>query len=168
MKINNNFGGYSINKNCYNYLVENFSKGSTMLELGSGYGTKKLSEHFNMYSIENYEKFCGLFESYYIHAPIKYYDDVYTKPNLPNQKGWYDSYYFEGELPKEYDVILVDGPNGNYGRGGFLKHLDLFKSDVPIIFDDINREPERLLMEEVAKVLNKKITIIDRVTGIIK
>mgnify|MGYP003140961508 CR=1 FL=1 len=169
MKINKDFGGWSINENCYNYLIGNFNQGSTMLELGSGYGTKKLSEYFNMYSIENFIEFCGLYDSHYIYAPIKLYDNEYTKPNLPEQKGWYDLQYFtDWKLPKNYDLILVDGPNGGmFGRGGFLKHLDLFKSDVPIIFDDINREPERLLMEEVAKVMNKKISIIDKATGIV-
>ena len=58
-------------------------------------------------------------------------------------------------LPTDYDLILVDGPNGSKGRAGFLKHLNLFKTNVPIIFDDVYRVPEMMLLEKVASALNK-------------
>ena len=38
----------------------------------------------------------------------------------------------------------MDGPPGNIGRHGLMAHLDLFP-DVPFLFDDTNRSPEREL-----------------------
>ena len=64
-------------------------------------------------------------------------------------------------------MILVDGPNGSFGRGGFLKHLDFFNTNVPIIFDDINRESERQLMIKVSEKLNKPYYELDKYTGYI-
>ena len=63
-------------------------------------------------------------------------------------------------LPESYDMILVDGPGGSYGRGGFFKYLDKFNTDVPILFDDINREAELDLMKCVSKKLNKPYHIL--------
>jgi hypothetical protein len=57
---------------------------------------------------------------------------------------------------------LVDGPNGErYGRGGFYKYLDWFNTDVPIVFDDVNREPERILMEKVSKKIGRDYVILE-------
>ncbi len=67
----------------------------------------------------------------------------------------------------DYDLILVDGPNGLIGRGGFLKHINLFNTQVPIIFDDINRESERQLMIKTSKLLNKPYKELDKNTGYI-
>ena len=66
-----------------------------------------------------------------------------------------------------YDLILVDGPNGAIGRGGFLKHLDLFNTNVPIIFDDINRKDELQMMVKVSEILNKPCKKLDKHTGYI-
>ena len=78
---------------------------------------------------------------------------------------------------KEYDMILVDGPPGwknsashdkTIGRAGFLKHIDLFNTDVPIIIDDINRNPEMILLEKISVHLNKPYKILnDKVSGVI-
>ena len=66
MGVNNNFGGWSIQEVCFNFIREILPSGKTILELGSGYGTKRLSEHYKMYSIENYSQWVGKYNSTYI------------------------------------------------------------------------------------------------------
>lgn len=167
------FGGWAIQESCFNFIKNTLPQGSTILELGSGIGTKHLAKHFKMYSIENYQSWVDKYDSTYIHAPIRYYDDVWTAPDLPGegsprQKGWFDPEIVAVSLPEEYDAILVDGPNGMYGRGGFLKHIDLFNTDILLIFDDINRESEMELMKAVAKKVGRPYTCLDDKTGYIK
>jgi len=143
----------------YKFITENFKPGLKILELGSGSGTKLLSEFYTMYSIEDESSYINSQPSTYFYAPYKSYDNVWTAPDgIPEQNGWYDPSYLIN-LPTDYDLILVDGPNGMKGRAGFLKHLDLFKTNIPIIFDDIYRKPEMLLMEKVVATLNKTFDI---------
>lgn len=182
-----NFGGWAIQESCFNFIREILPEGKTILELGSGYGTKALSEFYNMISIENEKPWVGKYKSHYIEAPIKKYDSAmsiqttglfedstpYSAPDLPGegtpkQSGWYDPDIVEKGLSGlTYDLILVDGPNGRIGRGGFLKHLNLFNTNVPIIFDDIGRIAEMQMMVKVAETLNKPYTKLDKATGYI-
>lgn len=172
MNKQHGFGGWAIQESCYNFIRKILPTGSKILELGSGIGTHYLSEYYKMYSIENYMEWVDKYNSEYIHAPIKYYDSIYTAPDLPGehsqpQTGWYDTFFLKDKLPESYDLILVDGPNGLFGRGGFLKHIELFNVNVPIIFDDVNREPELELMKAVSKVLNRPYEFVDSFTGYI-
>jgi len=171
MKKLEKLGGWSIQESCYNFITSILPEGSTILELGSGAGTGYLSQHYQMYSIENYPEWLNRYNSIYIFAPIKMYNNEWAPPDLPGeggkpQIGWYDVEAIKNGLPEKYDLILVDGPNGTFGRGGFLKHLDLFNTEVPIIFDDINRE-ERHLMIEVSKKIGRPYKEIDNFTGYI-
>ncbi len=163
------FGGYSINKICFDHIRKILPDGKTILELGSGYTTGELSKYYTVYSIENDIEWIHKYNSTYIYAPIKFYDDDFVAPNIINQKGWYDPNIVKGSLPKKYDLILVDGPNGVwFGRGGFYKYLNWFSIEVPIIFDDINREPERILMKKVSNVVGRKYKILDDgISGIV-
>jgi hypothetical protein len=54
-----------------------------------------------------------------------------------------------------------------FGRGGFLKHLDWFNTNVPIVFDDINREADRQLMIKVSEKISKPYNELDKYTGYI-
>tara|TARA_Y100000310_G_scaffold308422_1_gene351526 strand:- start:485 stop:1018 length:534 start_codon:yes stop_codon:yes gene_type:complete len=169
-----NFDGWSITEICFNYIRDLLPDGGTILELGSGFGTDILSKYYKMYSIENDKKWVDEYNSTYIHAPIVFYDDntEFSVPEgIPRQRGWYNPDIVKTFLAKieKYDLILVDGPNGGkYGRGGFYKYLDLFNTDVFIIFDDINRESERILIEKVSKKINRNYTMLDDVvTGVI-
>jgi hypothetical protein len=162
---NNNFGHWAIDYAVYEKIKELIPVGSTVLEFGSGTGTSELAKHYTMYSVESNSEWVGKFESNYIYAPIKYYDDVYTKPDIVDggakyEKGWYDISEIQKNLPDKYDLILVDGPEGKkHGRGGFFKHIEAFKcNSVPIIFDDVNRVPELLVAKSVALALNKPLT----------
>ena len=128
-------------------LVE---EGAVIVELGSGYGTRKLVEKYTVYSIENDEDwvdFCE--ESNYIHAPITRTAD--------GKEQWYDTSIIQANLPSTYDLILVDGPPGKIGRGGLLTNFNLFRTDVPIIIDDTIRDEEAKIARELAYKLNRPL-----------
>ena len=168
----NKLGGWAIQESCYEFIKKTLPEGSTILELGSGIGTDYLSKHYTMYSIENYLEWIDKYNSTYIFAPIESYNDKWTAPDLPGenspkQSGWYNPELLKNNLPESYDLILVDGPNGMFGRGGFLKHIDIFNTNVPIIFDDIDRESEMQLMIKVAEHIKRKYYILDNKTGYI-
>ena len=184
------FGGWAISKTCFDYIRELLPGGKVILELGSGEGTAELAKYYRMYSIENQKEWINKYDSTYIYAPIKKYvnvkltedkwwgefsdKDAFIPPiGIPGegselQSGWFDPEIVKENLPKKYDLILVDGPNGLIGRGGFYKYLDYFDINVPIIIDDINRKAERILMEKVSEKLEKEYIILDdEVTGVI-
>ena len=140
------FGGWSIDKALFNFVRDLLSKGATVLELGSGWASGKFSEHYTVYSVEHAKQWLGRYNTNYIYAPIK--------------NGWYDVAVLKGKLPVQYDLILVDGPPGVIGRGGFYKNLDLFNTNVPIIFDDTHRKAEYDLMINVANALGRDFSVV--------
>ena len=96
-----------------------------------------------MYSIEHDKKYLNKYDSIYIYAPIV--------------NGWYDI----KEVP-DYDLLLIDGPPSTidgWVRLKFMDHIDLFKLDVPIVIDDVNRKPERMLMEQIAEHAGRFYTV---------
>lgn len=147
-----NFGGYAISIEMYYWILENLPKGSIILELGSGKGTVELSEFYKVYSIEHDKRWLGVAKkSNYIYAP------------LANYKGykWYDIKRIKALMPKKYDLLLIDGPNGYIGREGFIKNIGLFKTDIPIIIDDTQREKYVEMRDFLAKKFNKKVITIE-------
>ena len=184
----NKFGGWAIQESCFNLIREILPEGKTILEMGSGTGTEALSKYYDMISVENQTEWIGQYKSTYIEVPIKEYSKnhintaglfktkqskVYTAPDLPGedgptQVGWYDYKILTEKLKNlKYDLILVDGPNGRIGRGGFLKHLDMFNTNVPMIFDDINREAEKQMMIKVSEIVKRPYKKLDNTTGYI-
>ena len=188
----NKFGGWAIQESCFNLIKEILPEGKTILEFGSGHGTDALSKHYKMISVENQPEWVGKFDSHYIEVPIKPYSEnnqILTKglleseitlnvpdnmpPDLPGehsplQKGWFDHILLSEKIKDlKYDLILVDGPNGAIGRGGFLKYLNIFNTDLPVIFDDINRESEMQLMVKISEKLNRPYKILNTTTGYI-
>ena len=176
------FGGWSMTEICFNYIREILPSGKTILELGSGWTTGELAKHYKMYSIESESNWIERYDSIYIHAPIKIYgteswwddkpfkapEDISHEDGTDKQKGWFNPEIVKNNLPEHYDLIIVDGPNGIYGRGGFYKYLDWFKTDVPIVIDDVNRKPEGELIKLVSKKLGREYKILsDNITGVI-
>ena len=150
-------GGFAISKELIDWIWENIPEGSTILELGSGYGTKELVKKYNVYSIEHDEKWMGIAEgSNYIYAPLK--------------NGWYDREILIKEIPKKYDVLLIDGPP-SWSRGNIIENYDLFENMSYIIVDDTNRENDKKIADFIIKKQechyfeveseNKKFTIIN-------
>jgi hypothetical protein len=141
-----NLGGWAISEEVFHWIIKNIKKNSTILELGSGSGTKELSKLYKVYSVEHNENFLNKYPSNYIYAPIK----------EKNGQLWYDTEVLKNEIPKSYDLILIDGPPGNIGRMPFLENLELFNLDVPIMVDDTNRKDERILFERLQEITGKK------------
>ena len=115
------------------WVINNIPHKKNIIELGAGLtSTRVFNDFYNLYSIEHNEKYINIYKGVnYIHAPLK--------------NEWYDPDIIERMLPDDYDCIVVDGPpgmlnNNNQIRYGFIKNIQLFKQDVPIIFDDTDRE----------------------------
>lgn len=136
--------GYMISKELYEWILDRLPKGSRILELGSGDGTKLLAKDYDMFSIENNKEWVNKYDSIYIHAPIV--------------NGWFDVNVLKQRLPKDYDLILVDAPPAftEEARMGFYHHIELFRTDVPIIIDDTHRAGEKRLANNLQKHLGKK------------
>lgn len=137
------FGGSGIDKIVYDHILKILPKGKTIVELGSGaVSTQILSQSYKLYSVEDDKKYFGLFNSTYIHAPIKRYSEYGCR--------WYDANSIKNGLPQLYDLLLIDGPTGSIGRYGLFYHLGLFKADIPWIIHDTNGEPARKLAIDTA------------------
>ena len=140
------FGHWSIPKALFDYILEVIPKGSTIVELGSGWTSGQLSKYYTVYSLENHPKWLYKYDTNYIAAPII--------------DRWYDVDIVRKNLPKNYSLILVDGPTGSIGREGFLKNIDLFNlENVLIILDDVHRKAEYNLFVALAKHLNRRTEI---------
>lgn len=139
------YGGWSIDKELFDYIRRILPEGKTILELGSGWASGELSKYYTVYSIEHDQAWVGKNNTNYIYAPIK--------------NGWYDIDILRTQLPRQYDLILVDGPPKKIGRSGFFKHIYLFNTTIPIIFDDINRQDEFELLKNAAIFLQRKFTV---------
>jgi hypothetical protein len=174
MEIIMNFGGVSINRVAVEYIKSILEEDKVVLELGSGMGsTVALGEIYDLYSVENQTEWCNKFSDHttYINCRSKSYDDVYTKPKeFPLDKAWYHPDDLFPNLPESYDLILVDGPGGHshgWGRGGFYKHIDKFNTDVTIIFDDVHRAEEGMLLDLVSDYVGRDYEVIEHCTGVI-
>lgn len=146
-----NLNGYAISEECMKWLIDNLPKDSTILEFGSGHGTIELCKHWEVYSIENNKDWLNVADSNYIHSELIDISDE----RWGNFK-WYDIQKLLPKIPNKYDLILLDAPEGN-GRRGFLKYLDKFNTNVPIIVDDTHREEERMIATVLGKELNKPV-----------
>lgn len=126
-----------IDRAAWEWIVGNIPHGKPVLELGSGdTSTPALLQDYTVYSVENDPKRIGN------HAGARYFLAVL-------KDGWYDTEIIK-TIPKDYIFILVDGPWGTGNRSGFVKHLALFRNDVPIMFHDTDRVEERKLAYQVA------------------
>ena len=167
--------GVSINKVCIDFIKFLLPKGSTIIELGSGEGsTVAIGQDYKLYSVENQPEWYDKFKDYttYINCGSKSYDTEYTKPKeFPLDKAWYEPDDLFPNLPKSYELILIDGPGGHthgWGRGGFRKHIDKFNTDAYMVFDDINRAEESLLMVSISEYLERDYEVVDKNTGVIR
>ena len=164
--------GISISQECLNFIKENLSKESTILEFGSGDGTVWLSKlGFTIYSVENQMEWMDRFPSAtnYINCRSRYYGKDYPAPEgIRERRGWYYLEDILSKIPKSYDLILVDGPGSSWGRGGFYKHINEFNTDVTMIFDDIHRVQDADVMKSVSEHVGRGYELIDKYTGVIR
>jgi hypothetical protein len=142
MKVNqNNLGDFAIGLNLFNWILDNIPHGSTILELGSGTGTHELGKIYNTHCIEDNKDWVNKFPNLIYHySPIK--------------EGWYDREWL-GNLPKDYSLLIFDGPRGDIGRTKVLENLDLFNLKIPIIIDDTHREVELRIANKLIEITGK-------------
>ena len=140
----NDWGGNSISKALYNHLEAHLPEGKTILELGSGWGTSKLMEKWNVWSIEDNKDWFK-----------KYNPQSFLVPMSASKgAGWYRRDILEEVLKGlEYDALLIDGPW--YGRHHFPDHLDLFDTSVLMLFDDIDRAEGRDIIRRVSTIIGR-------------
>jgi len=150
--MTNDWGGFGIEKATFDFICNNVKHGEIFIELGAGIvSTRELSKLYNLYSVEQYAPFCGLYPNVnYIHAPIV--------------NGWYDPQVLKEKLPKKSACVFVDGPtkHGPAGSGVesrllLKENLHLFDKNSMFIFHDTNRPEEKKLACEIAEALGKKI-----------
>ncbi len=129
-------------------------RGAIILEMGSGDGTKTLIQHgFEVVSIEHDEAWVELHPGTCIHAPI-----VPTPAaTAAAESGWYSLDSEDPRLPKEIDLLLIDGPPGWIGRSGILDHPFLLERSKHILVDDTDRAAEQTLAQRIVSLTNGSI-----------
>ncbi|MDX1920901.1 MAG: hypothetical protein SFU25_09240, partial [Candidatus Caenarcaniphilales bacterium] len=154
-----------------------------IIEFGSGEGTKLLTKRYKVFSIEHDKRFLNQHHENYIYAPLINHYEVVNLSNASNvsfgslsnnldnlnlvlrEYSWYDTFKLRESLPQEYSLIIIDGPPGNVGRFGFLYNLELFNTNVIMLFDDTERMEERFLVNEVARILGKRANFFETSLG---
>lgn len=156
-------GGWAISQEVIDWICQNYPKGARIVECGSGLGSYALAlEEYEVYSIEHNRRWVNKYKHeklHYIYAPIR----------RRRRGGWYPVDPIKKGLPEKYDLIIVDGPTGRIGRYGFLKNIELFNSDLTIIFDDIDRPAEKKLFKDTQDYLQREGFVLetDHTVGII-
>lgn len=134
---------------------------ATILELGSGDGsTPFLANYYSkVYSVEENEKWVGKHDNVqYFHVPLKEHKPI--SHFIENKPIWYSADVLRPLIANlSYDLILVDGPSSQACRAGMFKYWDLFKNDVPVIFDDFQRGREQALVYRLSNKLQRRYTV---------
>ena len=134
----------------FEWIEKNLAFGSTILEFGSGEGSQRLALNYDLYSVEHNPEWLRSASGTCLYAPIQVSDE------FPGEIGWYDLKAIQGDLPKEIDLMIIDGPNGRIGRSGMLAYTDLFCWTFPVLIDDLHREKEYQISQSLSKKVNLK------------
>jgi len=130
----------------HDYLIEIFPNGGLILEFGSGDGTARLMEHFEVISIEHDPEWVEKVSSQ-CHLASIVANDISTNFG---QSGWYDTDIVLNVIKPEIDIVLIDGPPGIIGRHGVLSILHALPQTVFFIIDDVHRPSEQDLLSRIA------------------
>ena len=136
----------------FEWIESNIEYGSTILEFGSGKGTKRLCKNYEVYSVEHNVEWLDLAESNYIYAPII----LDENRDAGDEIGWYNPNPIRENLPKNISLLIIDGPPAKIGRSGILNHLDIVTECDYILIDDMHRPREYELSQKLAKLCNLK------------
>jgi len=149
---------FALHSSVYEAIDKLMPLGGTILELGSGEGDANLVSKYEVYAVEHDPEWLGKVPGvHYIYAPL-----APIKPTRwhPKQDRWYSPEKIRATIPKlQYDLLIVDGPTADVGRGGFLKYWNLFNTNVPIILDDVNRSEEWKMLRVLSNKIDKAIVL---------
>jgi hypothetical protein len=145
------FGGSGISRSSYRWIRDNVERDSVILELGGGLlFTRVLHQKYQLYTIEHDIDFVELFPSNYVYAPL--HDDYH----------WYSiDAIRKANLPKNVELMIVDGPPGHLGRQQILNYLRELPEPRFIMVDDTNRTTEMLLAQNLSKFLGGSLIVFD-------
>ena len=148
-------GGWSLPVSVFEWIFSNLSPGSKILELGSGKGSEVLRQEFEVISIENDERF--------VNDPSVHLVEIVPTPASTSrgQGGWFKRETLQKIIPEDYDLLIIDAPMRKIGRSGILDNLDLFRSDRPMIVDDINRYHEYEVAKSFSEILGCEMEILN-------
>jgi len=158
------FGNHSITEETFELIKSLLPEGKTILELGSGYGTEQLSKHYKLFSVEHNPNWVGKYNSTYIYCPL-------INQDKSEFEQWYNIDLVLEELPKDYDLLLVDGPPSDFRRTNFINHITKFNKEAIWVFDDLQREYDLITYKKVCEMLEKEEKIIDcgqKMVGIVE
>lgn len=136
-------------KNFHIQLNQLIPSGAKILELGSSAKTNTLAKKYTMFSIEHNPNLIGKYNTTYIHATLKKYENY----------SWYDTELIQEELPAEYDLILINGPLKNISNNGFLFNINLFNTNVPIVIDNVHFKSRLTLLKNISNTLGRSYTV---------
>ena len=103
-------------------IVELIKFNDTILELGSGKSSELLNKFYNVISVEDNKEWMNKYNTQYIHVNTV-------------GKGEYDFKELSKKIKDiDYKLLIIDGPNDN--REEIVNHINIFKNDVPVIWDD--------------------------------
>jgi hypothetical protein len=131
------FGGGAVNESMIFWIMNNFPAGSVIIELGSGSGTTKHLAEYKLYSVEQDSLYLHRYQSEYIFAPLMPYDG----------KLWYDNQIIKDNIPKDFKLLIIDGPIGDNRVNIIDFFVELFSSVETIIIDDYNRPGEKRIFD---------------------
>lgn len=127
-----NLGGWAIGEKLYKWIVDHIPSSYKILELGSGTGSSKLGETYDITCVEHDKKWVDKYDNInYVYAPIV--------------DGWYDRKVID-TLPNDHFLLLIDGPPGRIGRSGVLDYVEQLASNKIVIVDDVHRDAEAALL----------------------
>lgn len=142
---------WSITKECFDKIIEILPFGKVILEIGSGHSTRLLSQFYTMISIESSIDWMNKYKSFYHYIPLKPMTSTYFGETV-----WLDIDTLTYVLKDmTYDLLLVDAGGD---RVGIIDNISLFKSDIPIIFDDTMNTDYLRCATLVSEQLNKSCT----------
>lgn len=126
--------------------------GAVVVELGDRIGLDSLEDKFQILTFDSNDSNISFSNSdKHMHIPIVTSQISGTE--------WYDSEKLGRSLPKHYDLLFVNGPQGRYGKYGLLENINLFNSEIPIIINDTIRENEAGIARELAYKLNRPMYV---------
>lgn len=155
MQISNDWSldDWSITKECFDNIIDVLPFGKTILEIGSGHSTRLLSEFYNMSSIERNQQWMNKYKSDYKYIPLKeMHSEVFGFTN------WLDINILKEILQHiHYDLLIVDAGGD---RVDIYDNIQLFNTNIPIIFDDTMNEHYLKCATLTSQKINKNIQTI--------